>query len=193
MRPDILNTGYGIRLRLLFAVIRLFSGHPLPDAAKLTFYRPDFFGSDFKALTHTVMRGPSAWSVADRELMAAYISTINKSPFCIAAHTATAARAYHDTDKVDLALAGPGSAPIGEPLRRTLHMLAKLTLEANVDEDDIRAVLSAGASPDQIEDALGVCFAFNTETRLANAFGFAMLKPAGFEAGAKYLLRHGYR
>ena len=57
----------------------------------------------------------------------------------------------------------------------------------------VRAALSAGASPEQIEDALAVCFAFNTSDRIANAFSFEMLSPAGFEAGAKYLLKKGYQ
>jgi hypothetical protein len=49
----------------------VFSGQPVPDAARLGFYRPGFYGAAAKEFTHEVMRGPSAWSVADRELMAA--------------------------------------------------------------------------------------------------------------------------
>jgi hypothetical protein len=45
----------------------------------------------------------------------------------------------------------------------------------------------------QVEDALAVCAAFNTADRLADAFGFELLSPEGFEAGAKYLLKRGYR
>ena len=39
---------------------------------------------------HAAMPGPSAWSVGDRELMAAYVSTVNESAFCVGAQTATA-------------------------------------------------------------------------------------------------------
>ena len=85
------------------------------------------------------------------------------------------------------------AAAIGEPLRATLRMLRKLTREHTVDAADMRAVLAAGASREQIEDALAVCFAFNTMGRLADAFGFFMPEPAAFEAGAKYLLARGYR
>ena len=74
MRLDVLNRGYGPGTKLLFALIRLFSRNPVPDAAKLVFYRPDFYGSRAKEFTHEAMRGPSAWSVGDRELMAAYVS-----------------------------------------------------------------------------------------------------------------------
>ncbi|MHB1834960.1 MAG: alkylhydroperoxidase AhpD family core domain-containing protein, partial [Solirubrobacteraceae bacterium] len=59
--------------------------------------------------------------------------------------------------------------------------------------EDMRAVLSAGVSPAQIQDALAICFAFNTTDRLANAFAFEVLTREGFEAGAKYLLKRGYR
>jgi uncharacterized peroxidase-related enzyme len=139
------------------------------------------------------MRGPSGWTVGDRELMAAYVSKVNESAFCIGAHTATAGQAYQDGQKVQAVLADLDSAPIEDGLRATLRMLGKLTREGNVGADDMRAVLSAGVSRQQIEDALAVCAAFNTTDRLADAFGFELLSPEGFEAGAKYLLKRGYQ
>jgi AhpD family alkylhydroperoxidase len=193
MRLDILNNGYSPATKLLFALIRLFSGHPVPDAAKLVFYRPDFYGARAKEFTHEAMRGPSDWSVGDRELMAAYVSQVNESAFCVGAHTATASRAYQDGPRVAAVLADLESAPIEQPLRATLRMLGKLTREGKLSAEDMREVLSAGVSPQQVEDALAVCVAFNTTDRLADAFGFEVLSPEGFEAGAKYLLKRGYR
>ncbi|NKZ03015.1 carboxymuconolactone decarboxylase family protein [Actinomadura latina] len=193
MRLDILNRGYSRRSKALFAVIRLFSGRPLPDAAKLVFYRPDFYGARAKEFTHEAMRGPSDCSVGDRELMAAYVSKVNGSAFCIGAHTATASQAYQDGPLVEAVLADLEEAPIGEPLRATLRMLGKLTRDGKVGADDMRDVLAAGASPQQVRDALAVCAAFNVTDRLADAFGFELLSPEGFDAGAKYLLKRGYR
>jgi hypothetical protein len=72
-------------------------------------------------------------------------------------------------------------------------MLCKLTREHAVNADDMRAVLAAGASREQIEDALAVCLSFNAIDRLADAFGFLVPGPKAFEAGAKYLLARGYR
>jgi hypothetical protein len=57
----------------------------------------------------------------------------------------------------------------------------------------MREVLSTGVSRQQVEDALAVCAAFNTTDRLADAFGFELLSPEGFEAGGRYLLKRGYR
>lgn len=193
MRLEVLNSGYRPRTKLLFAIIRLLSRHPVPDAAKVVFYRPEFYGARAKEFTHEAMRGPSAWSVGDRELMAAYVSMVNESAFCIAAHTATATRAYQDGPKVAAVLADLESAPIEEPLRATLRMLGTLTRDGNVSVEDMRGVLSVGVSPQQIKDALAVAAAFNTTDRLGDAFGFEVLTPEGFEAGAKYLLKRGYR
>ena len=193
MRLEILNRGYSPAAKSLFALIRVFSGYPVPDAAKIVFYRPDFYGAQAKKFTHEAMRGPSAWSVGDRELMAAYVSQANKCAFCIGAHTATARQAYQDEPRVAAVLADLESAPIEDGLRATLRMLGKLTREGKVDSGDMREVLSAGVSRQQVEDALAVCATFNTTNRLADAFGFEMLGPEGFEAGAKHLLKRGYR
>jgi AhpD family alkylhydroperoxidase len=192
VRPRVLEDGYGLGPKLLFSLIRLVSRHPVPDAARLTFYRSDFYGTHAKKFTQAAMRGSSTWSVADRELMAAYISKLTRSPFCVGAHTATAARAYEDGDRVAAVLADLDSAPIEEGLRATLQMLGKLAGVGTLSADDIRAVLSAGVSRQQIEDALAVGFAFNTTDRLANAFAFDLLSQEGFAAGAKYLLKRGY-
>jgi uncharacterized peroxidase-related enzyme len=193
MRLRILNESYGLRTRLLFSVIKLFSRQPVPDAARLTFYRPDFYGSYSKALTHEAMRGSSSWSVAERELMAAYISNVNRCPFCVGAHTATAAQASGNEMMVSAALADVESAPLGAGLRATLRMLGKLTRDGHISADDMRAVLATGVSPMQVEDGLAIGYAFNVTNRLANAFGFEMMTPDGFRAGAKYLLRRGYQ
>jgi uncharacterized peroxidase-related enzyme len=193
MRLKILNNGYKFGTKVLFAFIQLVSRQPVPDAAKLVLYRPEFYGAQMGALTHLAMRGPSAWSVGDRELMAAFVSKTNACAFCIGAHTATAARAYHDEAKVSAVLANLETASIEEPLRATLRLLGKLTREHAVTAGDMLAVLSAGVSREQIEDALAVCFAFNTTNRLADAFGFFVPGPKAFEAGAKFLLRRGYQ
>jgi hypothetical protein len=74
-----------------------------------------------------------------------------------------------------------------------LRLLGKQTRQQSVTADDMRTVLAAGVTRDQIEDALAVSFAFNTTNRLADAFGFFVPEPKAFEAGAAILLRRGYR
>ena len=204
MRLRILDSGHGLGTKALFALIRVASRQPVLDVVKLVKYRSDFYGGPMSAVTQEAMRGPSAWSVGDRELMAAFVAKTNQCEFCTKAHAAVAQRAYRDGKAVsalmsDLDIAAIldsailDIAPIEEPLRATLLMLGKLTREHAVDADDMRAVLAAGASRQQIEDALAICFSFNVIGRLADAFGFFVPGPKAFEDGAKYLLARGYR
>jgi uncharacterized peroxidase-related enzyme len=193
MRLAILDRGHSFGTKALFAFIRLATRQPTPEMIKLIGYRPGFFGAHMKKVTHEAMRGSSAWSVGDRELMAAWVSRVNACEYCIKAHSAVAARAYGDAPKVAAALSDLEAAPISEPLRATLRMLGKLTREQTVTADDMRSVLAAGVTSQQIEDALAVGFAFNTINRLAETFAFSVPGPKAFEAGAKFLLAHGYR
>ena len=193
MRLAILDSGHSLGTKALFAFIGAVSRQPVLDAVKVVKYRADFYGNPMSRITHDVMRGPSAWSVGDRELMAALVAKTNECEWCTKAHTAVAERAYGNVTKVSAVLADVETAAIEEPLRATLRMLRKLSREHSVDADDMRAVLATGASREQIEQALAVCFAFNTMSRLADAFGFFLPSPKAFDAGAKYLLARGYR
>jgi len=193
MRLRILDSGHSFGTKALFAFIQMVSRQPVLDVVKVVSYRSDFYGKPMSRMTQEAMRGPSAWSVADRELMAAFIASTNQCEFCTKAHTAVAQRAYGDGGSVSAVLSDLDTAKVSEPLRATLRMLRKLTLEHAVSADDMRSVLAAGASRQQIEDALAVCFSFNVIGRLADAFEFLVPGPEVFEAGAKYLLARGYR
>ena len=193
MRLAILDSGHSLGTKALFAFIGAVSRQPVLDAVKVVKYRADFYGNPMSRIAQDVMRGPSAWSVGDRELMAALVAKTNECEWCTKAHTAVAERAYGNVTKVSAVLADVETAAIEEPLRATLRMLRKLSREHSVDADDMRAVLATGASREQIEQALAVCFAFNTMSRLADAFGFFLPSPKAFDAGAKYLLARGYR
>ncbi|HEY9289938.1 MAG TPA: hypothetical protein VIP98_01545 [Microlunatus sp.] len=193
MRPAVLNSGYRPRVKLLFRLIALVTRGPLPDAARINFYRPEFYGAAMRQLTQHAMRDRANWSVGERELMAAYVSRINGSDFCVDTHSAIAGSALGDEALVSGALGDLDQAPLSEPLLGTLRLLGKLSRENAVTPDDVRAVLDAGASAEQIEQALAVCFAFNVINRAADTFAFAKLTPDGYAKGAKYLLDHGYR
>lgn len=81
MRLRILDNGQGLGTKLLFALIRVVGRRPVPDVIKLLRYRPDFFGKPMSLLFQEAMRGPSSWSVGDRELMAALVSKTNQCEF----------------------------------------------------------------------------------------------------------------
>ncbi|HKU43155.1 MAG TPA: carboxymuconolactone decarboxylase family protein [Polyangiales bacterium] len=193
MRLAILDSGHSLGTKALFALIAAVSRQPVLDIIKLVKYRADFFGKPMGAVTHEAMRGPSAWSIADRELMAAVVAQTNECAFCCESHAAVSRAAAGDGARVSAVLADLDAAHIDDRLRVTLRMLRRLARERTLGEADLRAVLNAGVTRAQIEDALAVSFAFNTVTRLAETFDFAMPGDDAMKAGAKFLLARGYR
>jgi hypothetical protein len=81
MRLPAVARGRRLRDRLLFGVVRLVSGHRAPDVVRTLRYAPDLFGRPMNAAFQRVMRGPSAWSVGERELFAALVSSRNQCVF----------------------------------------------------------------------------------------------------------------
>ena len=51
------------------------------DVVRTMSYRSELFGRPFSAAMQQVMRGPSDWSVGERELFAAFVSCQNQCPF----------------------------------------------------------------------------------------------------------------
>jgi hypothetical protein len=52
-----------------------------PDVLKTLHYRPELFGRPFSDTLEPAMHGPSDWSVGERELFAAFVSSLNQCPF----------------------------------------------------------------------------------------------------------------
>ena len=81
MRLGVLDHGHPLKTKALFALIRIVSGHRAPDVVKTLRYRRNFFGGPMGQVFQEAMRGPSAWSIGDRELMAAFVSRVNACEF----------------------------------------------------------------------------------------------------------------
>ena len=81
MRLRNVERGDRLSSKLLYAVIRLVSGFRAPDVLRTLRYRQDFFGRHHSEHTQAVMRGPSEWSIGERELFAAFVSRLNDCAF----------------------------------------------------------------------------------------------------------------
>ena len=75
------DTGHGFGTKALFALIRTASRQPVLDIIKLVKYRPEYYGRPMSLVTQEAMRGPSEWTVAEREMMASYVSKVNECEF----------------------------------------------------------------------------------------------------------------
>ena len=81
MRLHNVERGDRLASRVLYLVIRVFSGFRAPDVVRTLRYRSHLFGTPHSAHTQAVMRGPSAWSIGERELFAAFVSQLNRCHF----------------------------------------------------------------------------------------------------------------
>ena len=76
-RPVPSGIAYGL---IVFAVMNLIVGHA-PGVVRTLRYRKEFFGHPISELTQQVMRGPSEWTVGERETFAAFVSRLNQCVF----------------------------------------------------------------------------------------------------------------
>jgi hypothetical protein len=80
MRLARVHSSHTLRDRALLGIIRLVQGHA-PGVVRTLLYRKEFFGRPWSELTQQVMRGPSQWSVGEREIFAAMVSRFNQCVF----------------------------------------------------------------------------------------------------------------
>jgi hypothetical protein len=81
MRLKKVETGHSIGKKMLFVLMKAVMKSEPYDIVKLLQYRPEFLGAPMRKLTQQVMRGPSEWSVGERELIAAFVSKKNQCVF----------------------------------------------------------------------------------------------------------------
>lgn len=192
MRLPEVERGDSFGNRLLIRFISAVSGMRLPDAARVAFYHKNFFSAPLGAWTQAAMRGPSAWSVGERELMAAMVAKWNSCAFCVGAHGAVAAKTM-TRPVVDAVLADFRSAPITEALQGALAFLEIMTLRPmELSADSAREALRSGVTNEALQDAAAVAAVFNIITRYADALNFAMPTAAEFDRAAGMLLKRGY-
>lgn len=192
MRLPEVERGDTLRHRALIGMISRVSGMRLPDAARVALYDQGFAGPALGEWTQRTMRGPSGWSVSERELMAAAVASWNQCPFCVGAHGAIAVYGM-DRSTVKAVIDDYRTAPISPRLAAALTFIEKLTRDpAGVTSEDAHAALAAGPSTADLTDAAAVASLFNIITRYANALDFEISSEEDFAKSAKMLLRRGY-
>jgi hypothetical protein len=80
MRLRKVHQGHRLPDKLMLTAMNLIVGHA-PGVVRTLRYRKEFFGRPFSELTQAVMRGPSQWSVGERETFAAFVSRLNQCVF----------------------------------------------------------------------------------------------------------------
>jgi hypothetical protein len=81
MRLGVVESGHEPREAAVLEMVRSAGGREPVDVLKTLHYRPEIFGRPFADALDLAMRGESDWSPAERELFAAYVSSLNQCPF----------------------------------------------------------------------------------------------------------------
>ncbi len=146
-----------------------------------------------RKFTQAVMRGPSPLTPALRELIAAFVSTLNRCNFCSKSHTAVAAMLFGDASLVDAVVHDYRTAPISEAERKLFAYIERLTLApASAAAEDVADLRAAGWSDEAIYDAITVCALFNFYNRWVEGSGVEDMSPEGYARSADRIAAAGY-
>ncbi len=119
-----------------------------------------------------LLRGESPLSIAQRELIATYVSGLNACTFCFGAHKIYARVFGVPESLIDDMMADLDSADLDPKLKPILRYVKKLTtLPSQLREADAQAVYAAGWSERALYDAVQICALFNFMNRIIEGTG----------------------
>jgi uncharacterized peroxidase-related enzyme len=146
----------------------------LPDNAAVLDVMKAFPESSAPLLDYheVVLRGPSALTVGERELIAAYVSGLNSCHYCHGVHSAVAEAFGIEAGVLTALLADVESAPVRDELKPLFAYVRKLTqTPSRMVPEDADAVFAAGWEEKALFDAVSVCALFNFMNRLVEGMG----------------------
>ncbi|QKW18873.1 peroxidase-related enzyme [Kitasatospora sp. NA04385] len=152
-------------------------------------------GLRLSELAEQLLRGESPLSAGERELIAAYVSSLNRTRYCAGAHGATAAhRLDGDFALVEAVQTDLATAPVTDLMRALLQLAAKVADSGlSVTAEDVAAAKAAGADDETVHDTVLIAAAFCMYNRYVD--GLAALTPedpAAYRAIGAHLAANGY-
>jgi uncharacterized peroxidase-related enzyme len=146
-------------------------------------------------LAEALLRGPSSITPAERELIAAYVSSGNECHFCTQSHAAAARELYQgESPIVDCVLNDLTSAPLSEKMRALLNIAGKVREDGRlVNSEDVEQARNAGADDKAIHDTVLIAAAFCMFNRYVDGLGtWAPPEPEAYKASGVRLATKGY-
>jgi uncharacterized peroxidase-related enzyme len=157
---------------------------PLPDNVygirSLAMYRPET-GKPLYELAELLLRTPSTLPGAERELIAAFVSSKNDCLYCCSSHAAASRYLFKsESGVVDLVLENYMEAPISSKLKCLLTIAGKVQKDARtVSAADVENARQEGATDREIHDAVLIAAAFCMYNRYVD--GLATVSPGAGE------------
>lgn len=144
-------------------------------------------------LADEILRQPSPFSVAERELIFAYISAQNACDYCHDSHRPVAAAFGIDEKVFDELQRDVDGASVDERLKPVLRYARKLTLTpARMVQADADALYAAGWDEQALVDAASVCALANFFNRIVDGIGIDVTGEQARQTGAALLPTIGY-
>lgn len=144
-------------------------------------------------LSQEIMHEDAPISVALRELIAAYTSSLNRCEFCMKAHAAVAADLYNDEALVWSIIRDLEGAALPEQDKAMLRFVRKITLESgSIDETDIATLHTSGWDDTAIFYGIASCALFNFYNRFVSANGVKPVSDQAFRRLAARMAEKGY-
>jgi uncharacterized peroxidase-related enzyme len=165
-----------------------------PGIRGLFEFRPET-GQPLGELAEVLLRGDNSLSRGDRELIAAYVSSLNDCHFCASSHSAFAALQLPDGwTVVDGVLHDPASAAIDEKLKALLALAAEVQRGGRaVTPATVAAARDVGATDVEIHDAVLIAAAFCMFNRYVDGLGTAAPQDrAAYLPMAERIVASGY-
>jgi uncharacterized peroxidase-related enzyme len=169
-------------------------GNEAPGIVSLFVYRPET-AKPLSDLAEVLLRSPNSLTPGERELIAAYVSTLNGCRFCGDSHAAfAAAQLPEGMPLVDQVRTDPAGAPVSPKLAALLRIAAAVQQGGkNVREDDVSAARKAGATDVEIHDTVLIAAAFCLFNRYVDGLATTIPDdPAGYAAMAELIVNVGY-
>jgi len=166
----------------------------LPEDGTLRhlFHRWPELAAPLTEYTETLMRGPSPFTPAERELIATVTSATNACHFCTGSHRATAEAMGISGDLIEAIMTDLDTAEIAPAMKPVLALVQKLTrTPSRIVKSDVDAVLDAGWDEVAFHHAVSICALFNHYNRIVDAYGIRMDETYYHEAGRR-MAAEGY-
>lgn len=139
-----------------------------------------------------LLRGESPLTMAQRELIAAYVSGLNRCAHCTGVHSGAAEALGVTEDLVADLLRDIETAAVEAPMKAILRYARKLTLApSEIGKADADAVYAAGWDEKALHDAVSVCALFNCFNRFVTGLGLEVT-PETAKMRGKMLSKIGY-
>lgn len=166
----------------------------LPGISGLMRNRPDT-AAPLNQLAEVMLRGPLTLSRGERELIAAYTSDLNETPFCAGSHSAfAAAQLEGGHDLVKAVLHDIDHAPVTPRLRALLRIAGQVRGEVKVlPAELLAAARREGATDDEIHDTVLIAASFCLFNRYVTCLDTDIpTDPGVYEQSAKRIVNEGY-